>query len=131
MKNENVCSVKNCGNDCEVVLSSIDDGKEKIILCANDLLFYSLGMIKDENLIKYLSDTNITQICEICGEEAVLYKEYEAEMKLCNNHLHRLIKRNLSPEDFKILYNRYGNIFLLHDDFYDAETGESFQPVEE
>lgn len=75
-----------------------------------------------------LEDTDLH--CEICGKEGYEFKEHEYTLKLCIDHIRKLLKRNLSPKEFFSLYKKYPEMFLLHDDFYDPVTGEAIQPVE-
>ena len=52
----------------------------------------------------------------------------DAEYKLCKSCSHRLKNFGLRPLEYFNLASIYGNSFHLHDDFYDYETGEAFQP---
>lgn len=124
------CSEKDCKISTPYLIITIDDGKEKIALCPNHSIGYVLGMIPEDTMKKYPSDTRKEQVCEICGDAGALYKDGEAEFKLCKKHLESLLKRALKPEEFKKLYSRVGNVYILHDDFYDPDTGEAIQPVE-
>ncbi|MNU45025.1 hypothetical protein D3C71_338580 [compost metagenome] len=45
------------------------------------------------------------------------------------DELLRFIRHDLRPEEFRILFDRYGEIHEIHDDFYDPRTGEAWQPI--
>jgi hypothetical protein len=124
------CSFKNCDIETDILLYHIDNGKEKIVLCPNHSVLFAIN--EAEEITKYPSelpeDTDLH--CEICGKEGYEFKEHEYTLKLCIDHIRKLLKRNLSPEEFFSLYKKYPEMFLLHDDFYDPVTGEAIQPVE-
>jgi len=64
----------------------------------------------------------------ICGEPSLIYQTAYARAPLNAGQIRRLTMRNLTAEEFHALYARLGDIFELHDDFYDPKTGEAFQP---
>lgn len=39
------------------------------------------------------------------------------------------LNRNLSPEEYFTLHKKHPNMYLIHDDFYDPETGVALQPL--
>lgn len=128
-----VCSVKDCGISADFLLYHIDNGKEKVVFCPNHAIMYFLDMLKEEDIQKYPSELpEGTELhCEICGKEAVQFKEFKHTLNLCDEHLEKINKRNLNREEFFILYNKYPDMYLIHDDFYDPDTGVAFQPVED
>lgn len=119
------CSVKECGMN--MLLASIDNGKEKLYFCPLHALQHVVEGFPEEKLIVYPSDGKPGK-CEICGKEALIYKDDDMEVMLCGSHLDKLLRRDLEPEAWKILYSKTPNTFLLHDDFY-TEDGEAIQPV--
>lgn len=64
----------------------------------------------------------------ISNEEAVVYRANEYEIALTPDELDRFLRKDLHPKEFKVLFEVFGDIFELHDDFYDPDTGESMQP---
>lgn len=66
----------------------------------------------------------------ITGKPGVIYKTHQAEVHVTFQELRRIVYRNLKPHEFKVLYRIHGDIHELHDDFYDPDTGEAFQPVQ-
>lgn len=127
------CSVQGCNITADFLLSHIDDGNTRKVFCPNHVLMYFLKMVREEEVDMYLSQLSAgTDLhCEICGNEGVQFKEFKYAVKLCDKHLEKLIKRNLAPEEFFVLYKKYPDMYLIHDDFYDPATGIAFQPVEE
>lgn len=69
------------------------------------------------------------QIKSICsGAPAVLYRTREAEIALTPDEVERLVLRALTPAQFEAIVDAVGATWDLHGDFYDPETGESWQP---
>jgi hypothetical protein len=80
--------------------------------------------------------------CAICGRQGTvryltfpLHSARPVEMDLCGEHLRSLLGRSLGPPAFHQLSRQLtalgvdaGNIFLLHEAFYDAE-GHALQPA--
>lgn len=67
----------------------------------------------------------------ISGEPALLYRTNEAQIPLTAAEIRRMGRRALSPQEFFAICDAVGAIWELHDDFYDPETGEAFQPHED
>ena len=122
------CGVKDCRIHLKEILTSIDDGKQRITLCENHLLMHKLKMLDDKQIEKEKSLLKGKIYCDICNKPAILYENNEARIPLCATHLDSLIKRKLKPDEFRKLHDKYGNIYLLHDDFY-TEKGVAIQPV--
>lgn len=119
-----------CGISLEELLSVEDDGKKRLVACPNHQLMIHLGKtdgIEFEYLpSKYESDGK----CDLCDKEKIYFKDSGIIFDVCREHADKLIMRNLSPEEFEKLYQKHPGAYLLHDDFYDPETGVAFQPVE-
>ncbi|PLS19459.1 hypothetical protein CVD28_03315 [Bacillus sp. M6-12] len=125
------CNALGCGFGVEEILVKIDNGQSKVTLCPNHILMLKNNLFNIERVYTEPSERHDKNPCECCNEQdSIEYKDHDATMYLCAKHLGDLIDRNLSPRDFKTLYHKYGNIYILHDDFYHPETGEAFQPVE-
>lgn len=146
MTNTYKCSEKNCQVDVGYLISTVDNGKELLALCPNHAAQWVYSSIVKEpfELTTYPTELNGVSVhCEICQEthefqeneknEAYLYKTKTRDeilhISLCKNHLYRLLKRDLAPEDFHILKNHHGIFHEIHDDFYD-EDGIAMQPME-
>lgn len=125
------CSEKDCWFNMPELNISIDDGQEKIILCPNHAVIYGAGLLTNNQLAKkYPSEASGSHSCEVCGKgEAYSYIEENIELHLCGEHLKKLLRHDLEPKAFKILYRKVGSIFSLHDDFYDPDTGIAIQPL--
>jgi hypothetical protein len=66
--------------------------------------------------------------CEINKVEVTEEIETGSNYKLCKSCHHRLTNLALRPIEYFNLVAKHGNTFLLHDDFYDNDTGEAEQP---
>lgn len=67
----------------------------------------------------------------ISGGPAVVYRADDYEIPMTPDELFRFAKRHLRPEEFFVLLKQYGIMHEIHDDFYDPDTGEAFQPMDE
>lgn len=123
------CCVKDCSVDMVEILGIFDDGSIKMVLCPNHQIMYVLGLLKQENMDIMPSTLTEKITCELCEAKSVLFEESETTYELCSHHMEKLIRKNLSRDEFSKLYLKHGNTFLLHDDFYD-DDGEATQPVE-
>lgn len=70
--------------------------------------------------------------CDITGNVgAVLFKSSDEEYFLEKDILKRLISHNLTPKEYFKLADKYGaDKYMIHEDFYDEDTGEALQPIE-
>jgi hypothetical protein len=57
------------------------------------------------------------------------YSDSEVSMILTKPELIRLLEKDLKPEEYFKLRDKFGVFFLIHDDFYDEETGLSLQSM--
>jgi hypothetical protein len=64
----------------------------------------------------------------ISGKPAYLWREDNLEIAMTLDELDRFARLSLRPKEFKILYERFGEFYHIHDDFYDPDTGGAFQP---
>lgn len=67
----------------------------------------------------------------LSGDPALVYRVDDLEIKLSPAELKRLARRSLRPDEVLKLLDLYGVFHDIHDDFYDPETGEAFQPRDE
>ena len=66
----------------------------------------------------------------ICsGAPGIVYRTREAELVLTLNELYRLTMNALTVREFFIIYEAVGDIYEVHNDFYDPETGKALQPM--
>lgn len=125
------CQVNDCGIDMKEILTTLDNGNERITCCPNHMAMLGIDVFENEGVKAQSSERTDHHKCECCYDEHTIeYKDKEATFYLCKNHLTNLIDLNLSPKDFFTLYSRVGDVYILHDDFYHPETGEAFQPRE-
>ena len=74
------------------------------------------------------------RLCECCEEHEyqwrLIYAFDKSEYLMCSNCLISLVNNDLTKEQFFALLGAGHSIreYLLHDDFYDPETGEALQP---
>ena len=71
------------------------------------------------------------ETCESCDINQVeVTEDIEAGpvYQLCKDCRNRLINRGLRPLEYFNLTARHGHSYLLHDDFYDNDTGEACAP---
>ena len=67
---------------------------------------------------------------DISGAPAVRYRSAEVLLHLTPEELKRLVTRCLEPAEFFALFNKYGEFFEVHSDFYNFETGKALQRME-
>lgn len=122
------CSCKDCnvkGN----YLYQIDNGRGKVAFCPNHAILYAFGEIS-EKIEKYPSEVSDSDLCcELCGNKGYVFKDNNHSLKLCSEHLQKILTYNLSPKEFFALYEKYPDMYLLHEDFYDVTTGKAIQPI--
>jgi hypothetical protein len=128
-KNMSTCQAYGCNVNMKEILNSLDNGETKVVLCPNHTAMLADELFTNKEVYAEPSERTDKNTCQCCQEENTIeYKDSEATFYLCEKHLSDLINLNLSPEAFKTLYQKVGNVHILHDDFYDPETGEAFQP---
>jgi hypothetical protein len=64
----------------------------------------------------------------ISGAPAIIVRTHDLELPLTVDEYAGLVGCELEPHEFEALLARYGSFFEIHDDFYDPETGEAWQP---
>lgn len=72
-----------------------------------------------------------TAVSILSGAPAVLYRVDDLEIPLTPEEVRRLARRSLRPHEVLKLLEHFGSFHEIHDDFYDPETGEAFQPMDE
>lgn len=104
---------------------SIEDNNGVRIFCPNCLCYHAQNDLVLENKELY--------ICDVTGKRgAVVYKSLKEEYFLDKDIMMRLLRRSLRPGEYYILADKFGaDSYMLHDDFYDPETGEALQPLED
>lgn len=64
----------------------------------------------------------------LSGEAGYRYSDCDVELVLTREELNRFLTYDLRPNEYLALRNRYGMFYMIHDDFYDEESGTSLQP---
>lgn len=124
------CNALGCGFAVKEILVTIDNGQKKVTLCPNHIAMFANNLFDMEKVYTEPSERSDNHSCECCGEkESISYTDGDATFYLCQAHLSDLINLNLSPIAFKTLYEKHGNIYILHDDFYDETVGVALQPM--
>lgn len=103
---------------------------KKIAFCPTHAVLFAIDEIKEE-IKKYPSElsADVDLHCELCGKEGYVFKDYKHTLKLCIEHLRKILTHNLLPDEFFSLYKKYPDMYLLHGDFYDPITGKAIQPI--
>jgi hypothetical protein len=77
---------------------------------------------------------NNVMLCESCQQNPAEVEEFDngdkgkTPYRVCRACQHRLLNCALRPLEFFNLASIHGGNYLLHDDFYDFDTGEAAQP---
>ena len=113
----------NCGYSLDVINVTLETKDGNYTYCPNCLI------IMAQNGFPFELIGN--EICDITGEiDAVKYVSEGETYCLSKESLLRLINRNLTPNEYLMLTEKYSDKnFMLHDDFYD-EDGIALQPVD-
>ncbi|MCM3130169.1 MULTISPECIES: hypothetical protein [unclassified Paenibacillus] len=125
---ESKCCVRHCTINMREILGRFDDGTFSVIMCPNHQIMYVIGILKNSEMNLLPSNLTDKKVCSLCEEQAIIFAENDATYELCSSHLKKLIRKNLLPNEFMVLYGRYGSTFQLHEDFYD-NYGGTVQPV--
>jgi hypothetical protein len=96
-----------------------------------------LKLLEEPNFFKNLlplgdgiQDYKLVPTLSIISENpAVIYRASDYEIPLDPNELDRFIRHDLLKNEYHILFQKYGNIFEIHEDFYFPKTGEAIQPI--
>ena len=116
---------KVCGHKDEIALVSLKANGIEDVLCQNCLIMTvmdgSFVLDNDENLID-----------DVTGEKgAISFESIDEHYTLEKSAMERLIKNSLLDYEYFALAEKYSpSNFMLHDDFYDPDTGEAIQPKE-
>lgn len=65
----------------------------------------------------------------VSGGPGVLFRAEDYEIGLTPEELFRFAKHDLEPREYFAIRDRFGMLHDIHEDFYDPDTGEAFQPV--
>lgn len=122
------CCVRHCTINMREILGRFDDGTFSMVMCPNHQIMYVIGLLKHSDMNILPSNLTNKKVCSLCEEQGIIFEENDATYELCSLHLKKLIHKNLLPNEFTVLYRRYGSTFQLHEDFYDIYGG-SVQPV--
>lgn len=67
----------------------------------------------------------------LSGEPGFGLRTCEIALVLTGDELLRLFRRSLRPAEVQTLLERYGAFHEIHSDFYDEESFEALQPMDE
>lgn len=121
------CSVQQCEIKAREKLAIIDDGEKRFVLCPEHQISYARSEIDETKLYSYSSQLEERE-CEICFCPAYVYAD-EVELYLCRRHLNKLIKKSLSPMEYKILYENHLEFQLIYESLY-TKDGYALQPID-
>lgn len=127
------CSVDGCNITMKEIICVVDNGKKRFFLCPNHLLMCVLDLVDEADINYYKPNHSGKGTCEACGEEGftIVFSDGPTpKIELCEEHFKAIVKRALKPDEYFRLHEKYGDIFLLHDDFYDPDSGIAVQPAE-
>ena len=112
-----------CRNDNEILQIKITDKYGTTCYCPNCLAIHTYN-----NIINFVPNTDF--IDDITKEPgAIRYEAYDESYTLNLETFKRLIRHNLTPEEYFTLCILYGeNKYMIHDDFY-TEEGIAIQPM--
>lgn len=65
----------------------------------------------------------------VSGAPGISYRTDNADLLLTPDEAYRLVMLALTPKEFFAIYAAVGNIYEIHNDFYDPDTGAAFQPT--
>lgn len=118
----------NCYNyyDDNIIFKIIDKNRT-ICLCPN-----CSAIMEQEGTLKFENDLDL--VCEVTGKEgAVIFSSGNEMYTLDKDIMHRLLKYNLKPKEYKILQKKKSHLgfhYMIHDDFY-TEKGIAIQPLDD
>lgn len=110
-----------CNLNFEEILYTTSNSVDSISVCPN---------CSATELNRIDIKPNVFIKCELCNCDGFNFDCYDMRVNLCMHHIKKMLMLNLSPYEFEKLYRKHPRAFLLHDDFYDPNTGEAFQSME-
>ena len=114
----------NCGMDKERILIKLRDNNGLRAFCPNCIA----EMILNDTL--KLENSPLIKDCITGHYGAVLFKSGNETYQLEKDAMLRLLAHGLTSKEYFVLSKKYGDDkFMLHDDFYDPDTGEAFQSL--
>lgn len=114
------CSYVGCQVNSLKILRVFDNGLTKVSLCPLHLSYLNVY----SKLQKSPSEIKPPEQCELCNSKNGLTKytmidqNRQIQMELCKTHLRSLLKHTLSPKDYKLLKDRYGEFADINAEFY-------------
>ncbi len=109
--------------DLGILAYVVEDASGETIYDPNGFV---VAAIKN-TLIKHVPIHDV--VSDISGRPAVIFRCTQATVRLTPEELHRMAMLSLEPEEFFALWKANDSIFhLIHDDFYDYDTGIAMQP---
>lgn len=114
------CSFPSCKFQSTELMTTIDNGTQRITLCPLHIKDY-----KDDNIDFTPSSIIKPSKCSLCDctDNIVQFKVQEREkiikFELCQTHLHKLLNYKLQKEDINTLRNNHGIFLEISNHFYD------------
>lgn len=123
MKGNVCCTCCVCGLN-DLIVNTFSFNEKSISYCPNCMR----QAILDDSLKRTL-ENDVTLTDDITGKSgAVLLVSGNETYTLEKETMLRLVSYTLKPEEYAALFKKYGNAYMLHEDFYDA-NGIALQPV--
>jgi hypothetical protein len=87
--------------------------------------------VLDDELFPALGDPIPAEVegSILSGKAGYRYSDIDVEMVLERGELERLIRHDLTPDEYFKLRAHFGMFFMIHEDYFDAETGEAIEPL--
>ncbi len=114
-------------SDLDVLQIELSGRREIIRLDPNGL---AMAIYGERDLIAELGEPHTPDgaVSVLSGRPGYRYSDHEVDMILTGDELMRFVRYDLRPDEYLALRDRFGMFFMIHDDFYDEESGESLQP---
>lgn len=119
------CQHQGCQIDQSYLICGITSKEVSIFRCPTHVLMDLKNIVVELQAMKPFEEK-----CECCGKSETYIINYggDGDILLCLEDIIAFLEFRLAPVKFKALYEKYPNHYMLHDDFYDAVTGEALQP---
>ena len=112
-----------CGCNLERILISLTDAAKERIICPN--------CVAEEVISGNLTfEPNYDLVDDITGLPGAVKFQFLGDSEhytLAPRAMLRLLAHDLRPDEWTVLIDKYGDQYMLHDDFY-TEDGEAWQP---
>ena len=128
------CSFSKCQINEDFLIITVDNGEDLKAFCPNHMLMYMFEKsdLRKLMLSSYKSEVEKIGCCDACGKQGdVVYgttnRDKRLQIALCEDDFERIVFRNLTPEGYLNIVEKFGMFHEIHDDFY-TEDGYALQP---